>query len=147
MPEMSNQLDSETNGLAAVEYERASVWTPGMGPEPEFPVRARRILCGDRRPEDYLQVTPDVQKLVERDMAFLRVKVNGRFELDDSAEQRQTRQYLLEAYHDGESIGVIEDDTGVIVLAVGRDQFRAILASFPYEMRRGYGLTCPNSNW
>lgn len=125
---------------------------PSPQAEPPFLARARRILSGDVRPDDYLPVTPEVQACVERDLAFIRDHIRkaaetGRipqaYEIDPSTPIRQRNDWLLSFYHGRQNIACIENDTGVIVLAVGLDQTGALLDAFPYEMRKDVGLATP----
>lgn len=120
--------------------------------EPAFIARARRILSGDVRPDDYLPVTPEVQACVDRDLAFAREQIRkaaeaGRipaaYELDPSSAVRQRNDWLLSFYHGRQNVAYIENDTGVIVLAVGLEQGGALLDAFPYEMRKDVGLGTP----
>jgi hypothetical protein len=120
--------------------------------EPAFLARARRILAGDIRPEDYLPVTPEVQAAVDQDMAFAhdRIKksvaddrIPASFELDASVPITQRNEWLLSIHFGGKNIAHIENDMGVIVLAVGLDQTRALLDAFPYELRRDVFLDTP----
>ena len=58
------------------EPESAAV-PPASDREPAFLVRARRILGGDIRPEDYLPVTPEVQRRVDLFMDWARSRAQG----------------------------------------------------------------------
>jgi hypothetical protein len=120
--------------------------------EPAFLARARRVLAGDIRPEDYLPVTPEVRDRVERDLAYIREHVRraaeaGRipaaFEPAESTAVRQRNDWLLSFHHGGQNVACIENDTGVIVLAVGLEQGRAIIDAFPYEQRKDVALATP----
>jgi len=129
--------------------------TPTAAPvagEPAFLVRARRILAGDIRPEDYLPVTPEVQARVDRDMAFIidhirkaaeAGRIPAAYDPDPSTPIRQRNDWLLSYYHGGQNIAYIENDTGVIVLAVGLDQTGALLDAIPYVLRKDVGFGTP----
>ena len=131
------------------------------GPRPDFLSRAERILRGDVRPEDYLPVTPEVESRVARDFAFatehVRKRVeagrlpagsafepNARFDgVGLTAAARQRNQWLLSLHHGGQNIAYIEDENGVIVLAVGLEEGGALIDAFPYELRKGVGFGAP----
>ena len=120
-----------------------------------------RILRGDVRPEDYLPVTPEVESRVARDFAFatehVRKRVeagrlpagsafepNARFDgVGLTAAARQRNQWLLSLHHGGQNIAYIEDENGVIVLAVGLEEGGALIDAFPYELRKGVGFGAP----
>jgi hypothetical protein len=130
----------------------AATSPPSPQTEPAFLARARRILGGDIRPDDYLPVTPEVQACVDRDLAFIRDHIRrqyeaGRipavYELDPSTPIQQRNEWLLSFHHGRQNIACIVNDTGVIVLAVGLDQTGALLDAFPYEMRKDVGLDTP----
>ncbi len=120
--------------------------------EPAFLARARRILGGDVRPDDYLPVTPEVQAGVDLDLAFLAEHVRKQFEAGRIPEAfgvhpatavRQRNDRLLSFHHGGQNVACLEDENGVIVLAVGLEQGRAILDAFPYEVRKDVGFGSP----
>lgn len=94
---------------------------PPAAGEPPFLARARRILAGDIRPDDYLPVTPEVRHRVDLFLEWARVRGNG-VPLAPEVEPRQLRMELLSFHHSEENVAYIEDDTGVIVLGVGLDQ-------------------------
>jgi hypothetical protein len=121
--------------------------------EPSFLARARRILSGDIRPEDYLPVTPEVQSRVDRDMAFAAGHIRKQFEAGripavfepDASEQiRQRNGWLLSLNHGGQNVACLEDDQGVIVLAIGLEECGTLLNAFPYEQRKNVGLYTPD---
>jgi hypothetical protein len=120
--------------------------------EPAFLSRARRILADDIRPEDYLPLTPEARAAVNRDLAFAREHIQkaastGRiptvYEPDPSVPIQQRNNWLLSFHFGGQNIAHIENDAGVIVLAVGLDQTRALLDAFPYELRKDVFLDTP----
>jgi hypothetical protein len=125
---------------------------PAPGGEPAFLVRARRILSGDIRPEDYLPVTPAVEAGVKLDLAvaaehirkqFVAGRIPAVFEVSPETATRQRNQRLLSAYFGGQNIACVEDEKGVIVLAVGLDQTGALLDAIPYELRKDVFLDTP----
>jgi hypothetical protein len=129
---------------------------------PDFLDRAKRILGGNIRPDDYLPVTAEVEAGVRRDLAFAADHVRKRreakglpaaFEIDPNARfdgegltlgARQRNQWLLSLYYGGQNIACIEDEKGVIVLAVGLDESAAVINAFPYEQRKDVGLCTPD---
>jgi hypothetical protein len=134
--------------------------TPHDGPEAAFLARARRILTGNIRPDDYLPVTPEVESRVARDFAFaaehLRNKAlavgrepaafdpNARFDgVGLTLAARQRNDYLLSVHFAEQNVACIENEQGVIVLAVGLEQTGALLDAFPYEQRKDVGLCTP----
>src|SRR5436309_1820312 len=89
--------------------------------------RARRILEGDIRPDDYLPVTPEVRRAVERDMAYSRERADGQPPPAPEVETRQLRERLLSFHHAGMSVCYTEDGRGVVVLAVGLHHIGPVL--------------------
>jgi hypothetical protein len=128
---------------------------------PDFLDRARRILAGDIRPDDYLPVTPEVEARVQRDLAFAGDHVRkqfeaGRipaaFEIDPNARSddedltlgaRQRNQWLLSLYYGGQNIAYIENETSIIVLAVGLEAGGTLIKTFPYELLKDVGFGAP----
>src|SRR5690348_4599871 len=108
---MSHEHETLTDGSPATTEP-----APGEG-EPAFLARARRILGGDVRPEDYLPVTPEVQARVARDLVFaadhlkkaqaagrapadLALDPNGRFDGEGlTLTARQRNQWLLSLHY------------------------------------------------
>ena len=120
--------------------------------EPEFLARARRILGGDIRPDDYLPVTPEVEARVARDLAFDADHVQKQFELgripaafeiDPSVAIRQRNDWLLSLHYGGQNVAYIENNVGVIVLAIGLEQGGDLLDAFPYELRKDVYFGAP----
>jgi hypothetical protein len=92
--------------------------------------RARRILAGDIREEDYLPMTDDVRKSVALSEAYVRDEKKG--ELIGQARLEHI-QYLLLSYHcGGKCILSYQDGTGVVVLAVS-EEIREVLDSLSKE--------------
>jgi hypothetical protein len=106
--------------------------------------RARRVLSGEARIEDYLPVTAEVREATDRDLAFARDRVQG--QLAPEVEARQLRQRLLSAYYDGQDIAYTEDERGLIVLAVGLAQVSALLNGIPHASRKKMAVTRPGFN-
>lgn len=151
---MSHDHESPADGVSAVTDP-----VPAPRAEPDFLARARRILGGDVRPDDYLPVTPEVEARVERDFAFAadhikKAHAAGRipavFDVDATTPEfdvpysiRQRNEWLLSLYYGGQNIAYIENQKGVIVLAVGLEQGGALLDAFPYEQRKDVGFGSP----
>lgn len=124
----------------------------------DFLDRARRILGGDVRPDDYLPVTPEVEARVSADLAFATEHVKARnggrlphnFDLNATTAEfplssfaRQRNEWLLSLYYGGQNIAYIANNTGIIVLAVGLDDGRKLLDEVPYELRQDVGFGAP----
>lgn len=151
---MSHAHETPTAGRPAADE-------PTQRREPEFLARARRILGGDIRPDDYLPVTPEVESPVARDFAFAADHVRKRVEagrapagstFDPSARfdgvgltlaARQRNDYLLSVHYAEQYLAYVEDEQGVIVLAVGPEQTGALIDAFPYELRKDVGFGAP----
>ena len=116
---------------------------PG-GPEPAFVARARRILAGDVRPDDYLPV-PDEVRAAAAD--FIRqVETEHGFEVTDEAKQRTLNDWTLFHHHDGVNVLARYTPHGVLVLAAGDQQIRQVNQRFdPY--RRGFAPMFQSSAW
>jgi hypothetical protein len=112
------------------------------GGESAFLIRARRILAGDIRPDDYLPVTPEVRRRVDLFMDLARGRANGQT-IAPQEEPRQVKEELLSFHHGGENIAYIEDERGVVELGVGLEQGAALLDAFPYELRKDVGFGAP----
>jgi hypothetical protein len=152
---MSHEHESPTAGAAADEPEQRP------GPEPEFLARARRLLSGDIRPDDYLPVTPEVESRVARDFAFAADHVRKRVAagrlpagsaFDPAARfdgvgltltARQRNDYLLSVRYAEQNVAYIVNEQGVIVLGVGLEEGGALIDAFPYELRKGVGFGAP----
>ena len=87
--------------------------------------RARRILAGDIRPEDYLPVPAEVSEGVAELLApFGKGKVSRKYT------QRLLNDWTLSYHHGGQDLLCKPTEQGVIVLALG-EQIRAFLAEVP----------------
>jgi hypothetical protein len=157
---VSHEHETPTDGSATAPEAPSGEVRPEA--RPDFLDRARRILAGDIRPDDYLPVTPEVEARVARDLAFAADHVQKRrdakgistaFEIDPRARfdefslsvgAIQRNQWLLSLYYGGQNIACIENEQGVIVLAVGLEQSAAVINAFPYEQRRDVGLCTPD---
>jgi hypothetical protein len=145
---MSHEHETPTSGPGAgpTAEEPSATLRPEM--RPDFLDRASRILSGDVRPDDYLPGTPEVEARVQRDLAFAtdhirKIRAAAVVEIDPSVPIRQRNDWLLSLYYGGQNIAYIENDSGVIVLAVGLEQGAALLDAFPYELRKDVGFGAP----
>lgn len=98
--------------------------------------RARRILEGDIRPDDYLPVTPEVKRLTDREMDYARARcaAAGFTELDPAVEIRQLRQNLLLVHCRNQHVAYIQDDTGIVVVITGLEEIGEMLRRLPGEL-------------
>jgi hypothetical protein len=104
--------------------------------------RARRILGGQKHPADYLPLTPDVADVLDRDLSSLRAELGT----EPAAEtvRRQRTQYLLSYHFGGQNVACLNDECGVIVLAVGVDRIAEFVREVPYELCRDVAYTTPD---
>jgi hypothetical protein len=112
--------------------------------EPAFLARARRILAGDVRPDDYLPVTPEVRHRVDLFMDWARARAGDQPPPIPEVEERQLRSELLSFHHGGVNLAYIEDDRGVIVLGVGLEQSAEVLRTFSKETQRPIWFGAPD---
>jgi hypothetical protein len=138
MPDDANTLTPETVSPANCE----PLTSASIADEPAFLTRARRILTGDIRPDDYLTVTPEVQRRVALCLQYAKARGNGQL-LAPEVEPRQLRQEVLSFHHGGQNIAYIEDDRGVLVLAVGLEQMRSVLETFLSRTSRTITVDAP----
>jgi hypothetical protein len=98
--------------------------------------RARRILSGDIRPEDYLPVTAEVRRLTDREMDWARERAvaAGYAELDPCVERRQLRDNILRVHCQKQHVAYIEDDAGIVVVITGLDEIGEMLRRLPGEL-------------
>lgn len=96
--------------------------------EADFLARARRVLAGDVRPDDYLPVTPEVRRAVDGAMAYYRERGKGQA-LAPEVEPWQLQNELLSFHYGGENIVYTELPDGVVVLAVGLEQMKEVLTT------------------
>ena len=143
-------MTDETNTLAPESdiLETSETNSTASAPEPAFLIRARRILDGDIRPEDYLSVTPEVCRRVELFLDAANARGNGQA-LAQEVEPRQMRLELLSFFHGGQNIAYIEDGRGVIVLAVGLEQSSALIEHLPEKIsgRVCFGVPTGDELW
>lgn len=103
--------------------------------------RARRVLSGDVRPDDYLPVTPEVRAAADFELDHLRTHMKLDIVPEEAA--RQLRGWLLSFHHGGETIVLVEDNSGVVVLAAGEDEIAALFRTLPDDRLNGLRETRP----
>ena len=99
--------------------------------------RARRILEGDIRPDDYLPVTPEVKRLTDREMDYARARgaaAGYTGELDPAVEVRQLRQNLLLVHCKNQHVAYIKNETGIVVVITGLEEIGEMLRRLPGEL-------------
>lgn len=126
---MSHEHEPLTDGSPA-----ATEPAPGEV-EPAFLARARRILGGDVRPEDYLPVTPEVRAAADFEMVYIRDQMKREAAPEWAA--NQLRDWTLSFHCGGKNILYIKDDRGVVVVAVGLDQIAALVQNLPNKLLDG----------
>jgi hypothetical protein len=105
--------------------------------------RAERIASGEVYPSDYLAVTPEVHKAVERDMTYARSRGGGA-EVAAEVQSRQLRERLLSFHHGGQTVCYVEDGRGIIVLADGLHDIGHVLRSFAARWPEPLSVATPD---
>jgi hypothetical protein len=154
--------EHETPADGGTSAPESATSEPRPEARPDFLDRARRILSGDVRPDDYLPVTPEVESRVARDLAFAAEHVQKRFEagripaafeIDPNARfdgvgftlgARQRNEWLLSLYYGGQNIAYIENEQGIIALAVVLEAGGKLVDAFPYGRRKDVGFGAPS---
>lgn len=115
--------------------------TNARPPTDGWSARALRILGGEKHPADYLPLTPEVAAFLNRDVSSLRAELG----VEPAAEtvRRQRTQYLLSFHFGGQNVAYLDDDRGVIVLAVGLDRIAEFVRDMPYDLCRDVAYTAP----
>jgi hypothetical protein len=112
------------------------------GPPPDgWLDRALRILGGQKLATDYLPLTQEVADLLNRDLSSLRTELGSEPSTETTCRQRN--QYLLSYHFGGENVAYLDDDHGVIVLAVGVDRIAEFVREVPYDLCRDVAYTAP----
>ena len=135
---MSHDHETPADSDASAVTEPLSA--PGE-PEPAFLARARRILGGDIRPDDYLTVTPEVRAAADFELAYVRSHM--KIEPLPEVIANQLRNRMMSFHHGGENILYVEDDKGVAVVAVGEEQIGLLFRTLPAELLNGITDGCP----
>lgn len=110
------------------------------GGEPAFISRARRILGGDIRPEDYLVVPEAIRSAVAEEEA----RLNETFGVNQCSEYvaRVRNDWTLQYLYGAETIACRCTQDGVIIFAVGLKEIRTLLDHFTSpEHRSGFFIT------
>lgn len=115
-------------------------------PEPAFVARARRILAGDVRPDDYLPVPDEVRQAVADSMR--EIEAEHGFQVTDEAERHVLNRWTLDHHHPEGAVIVRSTDRGVLVLAAGEEQTNQLYLRRVYDgdYRHGFVL-CYQSPW
>lgn len=110
------------SGTAQIEVSTHHTHEPTVAPGETVETRAERILAGDIRPDDYLEVPPGVTARVDWEIAKCGVAV--------TTEMRQWMldTYALQFHCSGNRVVCWRTGKGVIVLGVGETEARAVLA-------------------
>ena len=88
--------------------------------------RAKRILSGDIRSEDYLHTPDEVADTVHEMLAqFGEGRVSREFT------RRMLNDWTLSFHHGAQLVACQRTDRGVIVFAVGTKQIKVFLEAFP----------------
>ena len=113
--------------------------------EPDDLARARRILGGDIRPDDYL---PEPEE-VRRDAAehIRQIEEEHGFETAPEAVRHLLNEWTLLHHHDGDTVLAKYTDRGVLVLAAGSQRIYQINQQFDPDYRSGFALMFPSTAW
>lgn len=133
-------MSTGTTGTEPV-APRSKTGRPSREPHLEY---VARVLGGGARDEDYLPVPDEVRRGVALDMEVARARAPG-MEFVPEVEARQLRQRLLAFHHDFQNIAYLEDDRGIIVLAVGGEEVGQLIDHFPNRYEAGVRFTIPES--
>lgn len=114
----------------------------GIANEAPFLERARRILAGEVRAEDYLVESPRVRRIVDMTMEDFRARGNGQ-PLAPEVEPRQLHMELLSYHFGGRPLLYIEDERGVMVVAVEGEQIEAVIREFGETHSRQLNFDIP----
>jgi hypothetical protein len=136
-------MTSDTDTLAPKPTTpHESLTSTQTGSEPAFLARARRILGGDIRPEDYLAVPEVIHSAVAKEVA--RLLVDNGLQVSDEFRTRMCNDWTLQFVHGGQPLACRYTDSGVIVFAVDTEKIRTFLEQFPRpDQRSGFVITTP----
>ena len=118
-------------------------------PPPEAPLdRARRILSGDIRPDDYLPVTAEVRRLADRVVEAGRANVRkaGYPDVDPAWAEEQIWINMLPVHYLNQHVAYLRDETGMIVLMTGLDEIGEMFRTLPPDLWSGRVVTDYPSN-
>jgi hypothetical protein len=114
---------------------------PAILQEPTFLARARRILSGEIRADDYL-LTPD-ELVREVEAHYQRVAEESGVVASDAARRRTLADWTLSHYYGGQLVFRRQTDQGVIILAVGPNEVGVVEEAFGVDARSGFGREIP----
>lgn len=103
---------------------------------PEFLDRARRILAGDIRPEDYLPVPESVRREVDEYLASVEREIGG--PVTAAGRQQVLNDATYHFHHAADTTLTKNTDRGVLVLAVGSEQIYQVCRHFNPDYRSGF---------
>jgi hypothetical protein len=109
--------------------------------EPAFLTRARRVLSGDIRPDDYL--CPPDELVREVEAHYQRVAEESGVVASDEARRRTLADWTLSHYYGGQLVLRRLTDQRVIVLAVGPNEVGAVEEVFGVDARSGFVREIP----
>ena len=145
---MAHDHDPPADGVSAV-TDAPTVSGARIEPRPEarpdFLDRARRILAGDIRPEDYLPVPDEVRQAVADHLRPIEAELGGEVTLE--AKRHLLNEWTLLHHHDGENVLAKYTDRGVLVLAAGSQQMYQVRQHFNPDARSGFALMSPSTAW
>ena len=118
---------------------------PQREPSPDFLERAKRILSGEVRPEDYLPEPDEVQKAVTEHLRPIETELGAEVTLE--AVRHLLNEWTLLHHHDGENVLAKYTDRGVLVLAAGGQQIYQVKQHFNPDSRSGFALMSPSTAW
>jgi hypothetical protein len=132
---MPHEHETPTDGTASA----ATAPPTSSVAEPAFLARARRILGGDIRPEDYLHAPEDVREALTKELARF-----GDQAVSKDTRQRFLNEWVLSFHHGAQPVACQRTERGVIVIAVGTLQIKLFLESYPnLEDRPDVVITTP----
>lgn len=142
---MAHDLDPP----AVTDPPAGAVPDAGADPRPEarpdFLDRAKRILSGDIRPDDYLPVPETVRQAVADHLRP--IEAEHGFTTSPEAVRHLLNEWTLLHHHDGENVLARYTDRGVLVLAAGSQQMYQVRLHFNPDSRSGFALMSPSTAW
>lgn len=104
--------------------------------------RAKRILSGDIRPDDYLRLPSPAAVRVEREFELVQAMRPGST-LTDGARARVRTDRTLEHHFGGQVVACLRTAAGVIVLAAGEEAIAALVQAVPGSDWKGVAIEFP----
>jgi hypothetical protein len=116
--------------------------TPRAPSAPETVVeRAKRILSGGVRDDDYLKASADLRARVDEETSH--ISTANKIELPPETRQWMLDNYTLQHYHSGREVACWRTGTGVIVLAAGAEEVNEVLNAITPEQRNNIVIEYP----